>query len=154
MAGRPKKPTEIKELSGTLRKHRTNPDEPTGTRGWPPLPSFLSERAAEIFAETCRAMESMGTLAVEWGDVIGAYAASQEEVEVYTAIIAEEGQTYTTTTQMGDTMHRARPEVAMRSDAMRRAQQFRSELGLGPASKSKVSAGKKHEANPYEEIDN
>lgn len=99
-------------------------------------------------------MESMGTLAVEWGDVIAAYAASQEEVEVYTAIIAEEGRTYTTTTQMGDTMYRARPEVAMRSDAMRRAQQLRSELGLGPASKSKVSAGKKHEANPYEEIDN
>lgn len=151
---RPRKPTEIKELAGTLQPCRTNPDEPTGTRGWPPLPTFLSERAAEIFAETCCAMESMGTLAVEWGDVIAAYAASQEEVEIYSAALVDHGRIYTTTTQTGDTMYRPRPENALRSDAMKRAQALRAELGLGPASKSRVSAGKKHEANPFEDIDN
>lgn len=97
-------------------------------------------------------MDAMGILSPEWCDVIAAYSSCQEEIEIYSAIIAQEGRTYTTTTQTGDTMFRARPEVAMRADAMRRAQQLRSELGLGPASKSKVSAGKKHEGNEFDDI--
>lgn len=153
MAGRPKKPTKIKELTGTIRPHRQNAEEPDGTEGWPSLPSFLSERGAEIFAETCRAMESMGTLAVEWGDVIASYAASQEEVEIYSAALVAHGRIYETTTQTGDTMFRPRPENALRSDAMKRAQTFRAELGLGPASKSRVSVGKKNESNPYADED-
>lgn len=152
MAGRPRKPTKIKQLSGTERKHRANPNEPEVASGWPECPDWLSHAAARIFGETCRSMDGMGILSPEWRDVIAAYASCQEEIEIYSAIIAQEGRTYTTTTQMGDTMYRARPEVAMRADAMRRAQQLRSELGLGPASKSKVSANSKHEANEFDDI--
>jgi phage terminase small subunit len=49
-------------------------------------------------------------------------------------------------------MFRPRPEVAMRSDAMKRAQALRAELGLGPASKGKVGGGKKDAANPFGEF--
>ena len=152
MAGRPKKPTKIKELAGTLQKCRTNPDEPEAPIGWPECPDWLSAAASRIFDDACRSMDAMGILSPEWRDVIAAYASCQEEIEIYSAIIAQEGRTYTTTTQTGDTMYRARPEVAMRADAMRRAQTLRAELGLGPASKSRVSAGKKNEANPLDEI--
>jgi P27 family predicted phage terminase small subunit len=97
-------------------------------------------------------MSGMGTLSVEWASVIADYASSVEEVEITTAVIEDVGRTYTTTTMSGDTMYRPRPEVAMRSDAMKRAQALRSELGLGPASKSKVGGGKKHAANPFGEL--
>lgn len=153
MAGRPRKPTKIKELSGTLQKCRTNPDEPDAPAGFPECPDWLSARAASIFSDTCQSMDGMGILSPEWRDVIAAYSACQEEIEIYSAIITQEGRTYTTTTQTGDTMFRARPEVAMRADAMRRAQTLRAELGLGPASKSRVSAGKKNESNPFDELD-
>jgi phage terminase small subunit len=53
---------------------------------------------------------------------------------------------------MGDTMYRARPEVAMRSNAMKRAQSLRAELGIGPASKSKVSAQTQDEENPFKAL--
>jgi transposase-like protein len=47
---------------------------------------------------------------------------------------------------------RRRPEFAMRSDAMKRAMSLRAELGLGPASKSKVAAEKKPERNPFMDL--
>ena len=46
-------------------------------------------------------------------------------------------------------MHRSRPECKLRGDALRRCHQLRSELGLGPAAKSKVSASQKTEDNPF-----
>lgn len=150
--GRPRKPTHLKVVAGTFRAHRENPDEPEVKGGWPDAPAWLSKRAAELFDETCSAMSGMGTLSTEWANVIADYASCLEEVEINTAVIEDVGRTYTTTTATGDTMYRPRPEVAMRSDAMKRAQALRSELGLGPASKSKVGGGKKHAANPFAEL--
>jgi len=150
--GRPRKPTHLKVVSGTAQKCRTNPAEPEAGGGRPECPAWLSDRAAAIFEETCVLMEGMGTLSAEWADVIASYASCLEEIEITTAIIEDLGRTYTTTTQTGDTMYRPRPEVAMRSDAMKRAQALRAEIGLGPASKSRVSARTKNEANPFKAL--
>jgi hypothetical protein len=49
-------------------------------------------------------------------------------------------------------MFRRRHEVAMRSDAMKRAQSLRAELGLGPVSISK-SAKPPAEENPFTALD-
>jgi P27 family predicted phage terminase small subunit len=147
--GRPRKPTHLKVVAGTAQKCRINPNEPSTKGGWPVAPEWLSDRASAIFEETCRRMSGIGTLSEEWADVIADYASCVEEIEITTGIIEDLGRTYTTTTQTGDTMFRPRPEVAMRSDAMRRAQALRAELGIGPASKSKVSAGKPDEENPF-----
>ncbi|MEF2552000.1 P27 family phage terminase small subunit [Aurantimonas sp. A2-1-M11] len=150
--GRPRKPTHLKVVSGTARKHRLNADEPQAATGTPQPPDWLSARATEIFFEACASMERMGTLSLEWGNVIADYASCIEEVEITTGIIEDIGRTYTTTTQSGDTMFRPRPEVAMRSDAMKRAQALRAELGLGPAAKSRVSASKRNEENPFKAL--
>jgi phage terminase small subunit len=99
-------------------------------------------------------MEERGTLAVEWRDCIASYAATIEDVEIATAAIRHHGATYTTTTATGDLLIRPRPEVAMRSEAMRRAAMLRAELGLGPASSARVAAVPVVAINPYEEIDN
>lgn len=150
--GRPRKPTHLKVVAGTAQKCRINKDEPKAKGGWPVAPDWLSERSSVIFDETCRRMSGMGTLSEEWADVIADYASCVEEIEITTGIIEDLGRTYTTTTQTGDTMFRPRPEVAMRSDAMRRAQALRAELGIGPASKSRVSAGKSDEENPFKAL--
>src|SRR5690554_4550913 len=148
-AGRPRKPTHLKVVAGTAQKCRLNPDEPDAVGGWPETPPWLSKRAAEIFEDTCSMMSGMGTLSREWANVIADYSSCIEEVEITTAVIEDVGRTYTTTTATGDTMFRPRPEVTMRSDAMKRAQALRSELGLGPASKSKVAANKQNGKNPF-----
>jgi P27 family predicted phage terminase small subunit len=153
MAGRPKKPTHLKLIAGTLRKHRENPAEPVATGGWPETPAWLSKGAAAIFEETCAKMAKLGTLSSEFSDAIAAYASAEDEVITTTAIIEDLGATYQTTTASGDIMFRRRPEVAMRSDAMKRAQSLRAELGLGPVSISKVSAKPPAEENPFTALD-
>lgn len=147
--GRPRKPTHLHLISGTARKHRINPDEPRSTPGTPTPPSWLSPRAAEIFYEIVADLDRIGTLAVEWGPLIADYASCREEVEVTSAVLEDLGRTYTLRNAAGDVVFRARPEVGMRSSAMRRAQILRSELGLGPASKAKVSVSVATTPNPF-----
>lgn len=151
MRGRKPIPTEMKALQGTLRKHRLNPAEPKGTPGRPAAPAWLSSRAVALFEATCDAMDERNTLAVEWCDAIAAYAASLEDVEIATAAIRRHGATYITHTITGDMIVRPRPETSMRSEAMRRAQMLRTELGLGPVASMRVAANPVVIANPYEE---
>lgn len=67
-------------------------------------------------------------------------------------MIADYGRTYETVNSQGGRMIRGRPEVAQRSDAMRRAQSNLAELGLTPASVGKVTAGEKRDQNPFAEF--
>jgi P27 family predicted phage terminase small subunit len=150
---RPRKPTHLKVISGTFRKSRENPAEPAATGDWPETPAWLSKGAATIFFETCAKMAKLGTLSSEFSDVIAAYASSEDEVITTTAVLEDLGRTYRTTTATGDEMFRPRPEVAMRSDAMRRATTLRSELGLGPSSIAKVSAKPPAGENPFSKLD-
>jgi phage terminase small subunit len=46
-------------------------------------------------------------------------------------------------------MIRARPEVAMKSEAMRHAQSLLGELMLTPMSSLKIATGQKAEDNPF-----
>lgn len=153
MRGRTRKPTHLKIVSGTLRKHRENDAEPVAAGGWPETPGWLSGSAAVIFVDTCGRMAALGTLSPEWSDAIAEYASCIDEVRLTTAVIEDLGATYAIETKSGGTMFRARPEVAMRGDAMRRAQSLRAELGLGPASKSRVSAKPPAEENPFTALD-
>jgi P27 family predicted phage terminase small subunit len=152
MRGRRPIPTEIKALGGTLRKHRQNPAEPSGTPGRPAAPAWLSSRAAELFAATCDKMEERGTLALEWKDAIAAYAASLEDIEIAATAIRKHGAVYLTRTITGDAIMRPRPETTMRSEAMRRAHALRVELGLGPVASLRVAAAPVATANPFEEV--
>lgn len=48
-AGRPRKPTQLKALQGTLQKCRENKNEPTPELGLPPCPARFKGRAEEAF---------------------------------------------------------------------------------------------------------
>ena len=49
MKGRTPKPTEMKKLAGTLRKHRQNLDEPQPEAGTPEPPADLDTAAREAW---------------------------------------------------------------------------------------------------------
>lgn len=150
--GRPRKPSHLKVVSGTAQKCRMNPHEPIAPRGAPSAPAWLSPRATEIFARICVDIDGMGYLSSAHGDLMADYASCIEEIEITTGIIEDLGRSYQTHNASGDVMFRARPEVAQRSDAMRRAQALRAELGLGPASMSKVAAKKTTDDNPFKAL--
>lgn len=146
---RPRKPSHLKVVSGTARKDRTNGAEPEAPKGAPDAPLWLSSRAAEIFHGLCATIDGMGYLSTADQSVIAMAASRLEEVEIATARVEDEGRTYDTTSATGDRMIRPNPMVAQRSEAMRHAHALLSELGLTPAARSKVSAGKKVDDNPF-----
>ena len=146
---RPRKPSHLKVVSGTARKDRMNDAEPAAPKGAPDAPLWLSSRATEIFAGLCATIDGMGYLSTADQSVIAMAASRLEEVEITTAAVEDGGRTYDTSNAAGERMIRPNPIVAQRSEAMRHAHALLSELGLTPSARSKVSAGKKADDNPF-----
>jgi len=115
----------------------------------------LSSRAAAIYVGLCDLIEGMGYLSTADGDILAQCASRLEEVEITTAMVEDGGRTYITSQEFDGEgrvvkqMIRGHPVVAQRSEAMRHAHSLLSELGLTPAARSKVSATKQQETNPF-----
>lgn len=148
MAGRKRIPDKLKVVAGTDRPDRSNPDAPIPSPGVAVAPELLSERGAEIFARISSTLDGMGLASPDDQDALFMLAQRIEQVELLTVIIEDSGFTY----QTDAGLWKARPEVAMRSEAMRHAQSLLSEFGLTPAARSKVSAGKAPEDNPFKAL--
>ncbi|NPD15755.1 phage terminase small subunit P27 family [Xinfangfangia sp. D13-10-4-6] len=149
MAGRKKTPDHLKLVKGTAQKCRMNPEAPAANTGTATAPAWLSERAAELFDQISATLLGMGIASPDDMHVLALAASRIEEVEILTAVIEDAGCTYQT--EAG--LWKARPEVAMRNEAMRHAQSLLAEFGLTPAARSKVSAGKPAEGNPFAGLD-
>ncbi|MCL4068347.1 phage terminase small subunit P27 family [Pseudomonas sp. GX19020] len=149
MAGRKKTPDHLKLVKGTAQKCRMNPEAPAANVGTATAPAWLSERAAELFDQISATLLGMGIASPDDQHVLSLVASRIEEVEILTAVIEDAGRTYQT--EAG--LWKARPEVAMRNEAMRHAQSLLAEFGLTPAARSKVSAGKPAEKNPFGALD-
>jgi hypothetical protein len=165
MIGRPRKPTPMKKLTGTLQPCRTNPDELHLENAAPAAPYFaLSERGTELFHQICSWLTSMQIAATVYVANITHLALLLEQVEILTAIIRREGHTckelkwvempkvvtiYSddgkppkTGGLMEQIIVRPRPEVSMRFEAIRRAQSLLGEFGLSASTVSKVAKSK------------
>lgn len=149
MAGRKRTPDHLKLVKGTAQKCRMNPNAPVPNAGTASAPNWLSERATEIFDQVSATLLGMGVASPDDMHALSLAASRIEEVEILTAVIEDAGRTYQT--EAG--LWKARPEVAMRNEAMRHAQSLLAEFGLTPAARSKVSAGKPVDANPFAALD-
>jgi len=153
--GRPNKPTILKKLGGTAQPCRTNELEPVPDVALPLAPEWLSDEAKAYWQQIGAVLLSMKVVTVADGpammllcDTLAEWAEAREFVRL-------NGMTYETETKMGDSMHRAYPQVAMASDAWRRSMSMLVQFGLTPASRSKVSAlGTDDEKDPFEEMMN
>jgi len=147
---RKRTPDHLKVVSGTAQKCRMNPDAPAPNAGIAVAPDWLSERAAEIFAQLCATLDGMGIASPDDQFALSLLASRIEEVELMTAAVEDGGRTYEQKDEDGNVrMRRAAPEVGLRNEAMRHAQSLLAEFGLTPAARSKVSAGKPSEQNPF-----
>lgn len=148
MAGRKKTPDHLKVVKGTDRPDRMNPNAPVASEGVAVAPELLSKRGAEIFAQLSGILDGMGIASPDDVHALTMAAQRLEQVEVLSTLVEDGGYTYTT--EAG--LMKANPAVGQRSDAMRHAQSLLAEFGLTPAARSKVSAGKKAESNPFKDL--
>ncbi|MCO6414805.1 phage terminase small subunit P27 family [Siccirubricoccus sp. KC 17139] len=139
MAGRPRKPTAIKELHGTLQPCRTNPLEPKPQRGFPVPPSHLTPEEVKAWNEICQAADSMGVLTLADVFVVEEAAVAKANLLSLRKRIRDEGDVYTKTDIKGEVMQRANPLVAMEQTARRDFLTLLTKFGFSPADRARVS---------------
>jgi len=155
-AGRKRKAPELKKLAGTLRKDRelvpaTPVPVPTGTAAMI-CPLHLSDLAQLIFGELAGLLEKQGRAAPEYAQCVALLAQRLEQIQRFQAVIETEGDTYETRTASGGRMVRARPEIAMLSDALRHAQSLIGELMLNPSAALRIASGHKPQGGAFDDF--
>lgn len=155
MKGRKPKPNYLKVVSGTAQPSRMNDDAPTPSESIPDPPHWLSPRAAEWFQKITGIMVGQKTISADFVDVLSLAATRYDEILDCTAVIEDCGRVYVRKDTEGKIiMVKARPEVAMRSEALRHLHSLLSELGLSPAAIGKVkgTGGRGSEDDPFSEF--
>lgn len=158
MAGRPRKPIEIKKLQGTFQQSKEPAILVAPLEGVPPPPDWLSGRAADLYREFQGLALATNVHSAADTGMLAALATRQEEVEICTMMIEDQGRFIAhkrTTTKRGagrgqvtvtEESYRPHPAIAQRSDALRHLQSLLTEFGLSPAARSKVGANSKAKA--------
>lgn len=133
--GRKRTPVEQKLVRGTFRKDRVAENMPDPIPGEPCFPGLASPAESRWFSLLVAYMqgENRGTRSDEL--VLRLAAQRMAEIEELDAIITVEGPTYENAG-----LKKVHPAVKQRSESMRHLQSLLAELGLTPASRSKVSA--------------
>jgi P27 family predicted phage terminase small subunit len=143
----PRKPTHLKSVQGTERKDRANALEPVASTVLPTAPDYLSTRAVEKFLQLCGILAGMGIASRDDNDALAMLAALIIEIEEDSILLDSVGAFYVPSEESG--IVRAHPAVSRLSTNRQRAQALLGEFGLTPAARSKVSAGKPAEVNPF-----
>lgn len=150
---RPIKPTHLKVVAGTMRSDRKNENEPVLPCKRPEMPATLSDGAEKVWPTVCGILEGMGVLTTADQFAVEGLCESYAELRAARDALADHGDlTYETTNKAGDTMFRARPEVAMVADADRRFSGWLTKCGMTPADRSRVSAAPTGQKNPFAEF--
>lgn len=150
--GRKKTPANLKVLKGTYRKDRDNETTGSGSPVMVP-PYFLSCRAKEIFNGLYQKIKAMSYSDNSHSDMLGLLALTLEEVELLTETLKDKSLSYETISTAGEKVHKARPEVKQRADAIRRSQSLLSEFGLSATAQGKIAFKKTQKTdNPFDEF--
>lgn len=150
--GRPRRSPQLKIVAGTDRPDREAKVADHVPPGPMIAPADLGENELRYFGQIVAMLEAEKRASPHHVPAVALLARRQVEIERLSAVIDVEGDTYRTTTPSGDKMIRARPEVAMRAEAMRHAQSLLSELMLTPVSALKIAAGHKKEAGAFDDF--
>lgn len=156
-AGRRRKAPELKILAGTDRPDRTTPVGEDAPEGPMVAPMHLSDFAQANFAAIAGILEAQKRSSPHYAEHVALLAQRLEQIQRFQAVLEMSGDTYTTESakKVGDRvivtrLIRARPEVAMLSDAMRHAQSLLGELMLNPAAALRIANGHKPEEGAFD----
>ena len=156
MAGRPKKPTALKEIAGTAQPCRTNPNEPRPTVGVPDMPTWLSEdpMALSIYDQCAHYLAEMkvGTNADGIGvsmlaDQLAIYIDLRQQVRREGAVIELEGSN-------GQVKKIPHPALQPMNTAFTNIHKMLREYGLTAASRSNVDAQLEKEVSSFDDFMN
>ncbi len=147
--GRPPKPTSIKVLEGNPGKRALPKNEPKPPVGEVALPRPLQGNALAAWGRLVPLLQSMRVLSLADAEKLALGCEALGDYLDLRARIKKVGRVYTTITITGCKVYRPRPEVAMMTDAWKKASTILSEFGLSPSARSKVQAIVEEEEDPF-----
>jgi phage terminase small subunit len=123
----------------------------------PPL--HLSDLAQLLFNGIATLLHAEGRAEPRFAQHVALLAMRLEQVQRFQAVLETAGDTCTSRSvrkvdgePVVQEMIRARPEVAMLSDAMRQAQSLLGELMLNPSAALKIASGKQEAAGEFDDF--
>lgn len=145
MAGRTPKPTSLKLLQGNPGRRPLNASEPQPDAGAPEMPAGLSDEAEAEWRRILPILASMRVLTVADSATIAGYCQSFADWIGAQADIREHGRLIEEpiTNRMGEVVgHRLKknPAITIASDMKKAMRAYASDLGLSPASRTRVHA--------------
>lgn len=148
--GRPPKPTALKLLQGNPGRRALPQNEPVPPAGAIELPRPLQGNALAVWQRLVPILQEMRVLSRADVEKLAMACEAEGDYLDLRARIKKVGRIYRTITVTGSTVYRPRPEVAMCSEAFRRADRILSEFGLSPSTRSKVQAIVEQDADPFD----
>lgn len=122
-------------------------------------PLHLSDLAQLHFASIAQILIEQKRSSAHYAEHVALLAQRLEQIQRYQAVLETEGDTFVSESvkmvakrPIVTRMVRARPEVAMLSEAMRHAQSLLSELMLNPAAALRIASGHKPEAGAFDDF--
>ena len=158
MRGRPVKPTEIKQMQGTLRKHREidNAIKPTIALTLTE-PSELNEWGKLLWVSICEEYLKIGLITkVDTGSLLalcneyGTYCESDDIVKAKGLEVEEE--IYSQKGELVGVKTIANPMLKVRNDALKNYIKLATEFGLTPASRTRIAKPESKPDNPFGEF--
>lgn len=158
-SGRKRKDPALKLLAGTERADRELelPEEvPIGAMV-PPM--HLGDLEQLTFGSIAEILQQQGRASPHFSEHVALLAVRLSQIQRLKAVLEMEGDTFTSETVKSagkvavvTKMVRARPEVAMLSDAMRQAQSLLAELMLNPSAALRLASGEKPQAGEFDDF--
>ena len=146
--GFPPKPTALRIVEGNPGKRAINKQEPKPPPGIPKCPSHIPSVAKSLWRELAPLLANMGVLTEADRRALELVCSTYAEYRHADDDVKVNGITYQTTSTTGDTVIKANPAVAMRSDAAKRYLALIKEFGLTPSSRAGVKVETKQESDP------
>jgi P27 family predicted phage terminase small subunit len=147
MPGPPKQPRALKELKGTLQKHKENPNPltPQAVTTLPAAPQDLPVKFQETWYRLTAQMQQLGYLTELDLEMLKAYFRQLSMMEEAWEILEREGKTIIMTNKGGGMYPIKSPWISIYNEALSHANRLAMQYGLTPSAREKLSANPKKE---------
>ena len=151
--GRKPKSAELKLLGGNAGKRPINDDapKPSLAKNTKPFP-WLSRRAQQIWRRSVPELIATGQLTKVDVDAFAGFCSACATFQECEEFINKKGMTYISESEKFGTQIKKRPEVAIRSDALKIVRSFASEFGLTPSARTCIKIEKPNKKSALEKL--
>lgn len=151
---RPRKPTALKALEGTLRADRMVPNEmmPALLESVPSAPEYLNDRAKAEWYSVCSDLLDLGMLHRVDLALLSMYCQEVDNYLTANERLQSEGFTITFERNDGSEYSMPSPWVSIKNKSLDNALKIASQFGFTPSARTRISTNPSKSRDPFEDM--